>query len=193
MMSLEEFDTLHKQNMRSFNPTYQTGSSSSTTSTSTTTTPTVLSCQLCSVNYSDTPTILSWSCMQCNCSTHITCLAKSSRQSAPSSSSSTTNATTTTTTTNTASSLVPLEANCPTCRTTYPWIEVHKRCISIQQSTLSSTHLSSSANATDGAAQTSRDTEIGHNSYDLCDDNNTDEVSIISISSGRDSRSDESD
>ena len=156
MMSLEEFDNLRKQNIKSINPTYQTYSSSHTSTS--TTTPTVLSCQLCSVIHSDTPTILQWSCIQCNCSTHITCLAKSTRSSAPSSSCSTANTTAantnaTNTNTNTTPSLVPLEANCPTCRITYPWIEVHKRCISIQQSTLSSTHPSSSTNTTDGVSE----------------------------------------
>ena len=191
MMSLEEFNTLHKQNIKSINPTYQTCSSSSTSTS--TTTPTVLSCQLCSVSYSETPTLLQWSCIQCNCSTHITCLAKSTRPSAPSSSSSTTKTINTTITSNTTPSLVPFEANCPTCRITYPWIEVHKRCISLQQSTLSSTHPSSSTNTTDAAVRgNAGDTGIGHNSDDLCD-YNTDEVSIISIISGGDSSSDNDD
>ena len=198
MTSLEELDNLRKQNIKSINPTYQIYSSSSTSTS--TTTPTVLSCQLCSVSYSETPTILQWSCIQCNCSTHITCLAKSTRSSSSSSSSSSTtnaaiitNTTTNTTATSTTPSLVPLEANCPTCRVTYPWIEVHKRCISIQQSTLSSTYPPSSANTTDAAVRgNAGDTGIGHNSDDLCDDN-TDELSIISISSGGDSSSDNDD
>ena len=186
MMSLEEFDNLRKQNIKIINPTYQIGTS--TTTSTNTTTPTVLSCQLCSVSYSETPTLLQWSCVQCNCSTHIICLANSTRPSTSSSRSTNT----TTTSASTTPSLVPLEANCPTCRVTYPWIEVHKRCISIQQSTLSSTYPPSSANTTDAAVRgNAGDTGIGHNSDDLCDDN-TDEVSIISISSG-DSISDNDD